>query len=298
MKKTNDLIGTIKTRAYTPGSAASFGDNYLLDLLNREIQDYIVPRIKMLNKEFNIVTDVIDVAAGQTRIKIPRRSLNSSIRDLQVTDGINGISKMDMIKREDVQFFQGRVRVGHYPQKYYLESNDVVLLPAPEMPVQVMMSYYQRPNTLVSQSLERTVLGVNKTTGLITLNSFAEFLKTGDRVDFVDGLYTTDTNARDLLVTAVDVLNNTVTVSGDVSSVEQGDLMYKAGTTCVAQIPDEMESLLIARVCLRMAETQNDESAINIARAAIGEMESGFQLLISQRVVGDSPRIITRTNLW
>lgn len=175
---TEELIREVRNRAVIPDTnAQGWTDEDIILYMNTELLTELVPQVAKLQEEFMVVTEVRALAVGDEFIPVPTRAVGNSLRDLLIIKGPNR-GYIPRIAREDLPSFQP-VRGGSTSIRgYYLEHSRIRLFPAVAAQgsdVALEISYRFRPSQLTKS-------------------------------DGGDSFYR--------LVTSVDLVGNTVTVSG------------------------------------------------------------------------------------
>lgn len=175
---TEELIREVRNRAVIPDTnAQGWTDDDIILYMNTEILTELVPQVAKLQEEFMVVTEVIALSVGDEFIPVPTRAVGNSLRDLLIIHG-DSRGYIPRIAREDLPSFQP-VRGGSTSIRgYYLEHSRIRLFPAVAnagSATALEVSYRFRPSQLTI-------------------------------ADSADSFYR--------IVTSVDLVGNTVTVSG------------------------------------------------------------------------------------
>lgn len=145
-----DLINSVKRKIAFPISQSTFLTTDILAFANEEMLIGMTPSILDAHEEYFVYTLEVPLTANQQRYPIPERALGSRLRDLKYKDSSDNLFDMVRIPAEDKAFWQANTS-NSIISKYYVEGNDIVLVPkfdsAPD--VRLVFYYFLRPNQLV-----------------------------------------------------------------------------------------------------------------------------------------------------
>lgn len=169
---TDKLIHSIKLRAAIPSTQNTFQEEDFLYFINEEIDLGIVPHIRSFHEDFFLVTDVIPLVAGVNRYDIPHRASGNTLRDITYNDG-STLRELTRIGVEDQVDYVNSLDTSTYFNQFYIEGSEIVISKGLASPnAKLHVSYYIRPNTMVSEDDAAVVTAVNKNNGLVTVNQF------------------------------------------------------------------------------------------------------------------------------
>lgn len=183
----SDLISSVKRKIAFPISQSTFAESDILAFANEELLIAQVPSILDAHEEYFVYIQQVPLVSGQQRYAIPERALGSRLRDLKYMDSGTNLYDMSRIPAEDKAFWQANVNSNSTVSKYYIEGNDVVLVPsltvAPN--ITLMFYYFLRPNQLVAN--DRAAIVQSFVTQITTLTNN---LVAGDTVTILDQTFT------------------------------------------------------------------------------------------------------------
>lgn len=295
----SELIKSIKRRAMIPSDQNTFTDEDFLEMLNEEIQYFGVPHLLRTHEEYLLVSLDVELDGSQ-KYEIPYRALGNKLRELSyvVTDSNNGeqIYELSRISLEDLSDYNNNVS-SRYTQAFYIENNNVVLLG--EVPVSnasLRMYFYIRPNTFVLEDRVGVIQNIDRTTGVITLESFPNSLASIPVIDFVK--YQSPNIIIDFDKTPLSVDSNTRTITfttTDIpSTLKVGDYINVAQETVVPQLPVELHAILAQRVAVAALEALGDQEGLASAQRRLDMMEQSTNDIIDNRVEGAPEKISNR----
>lgn len=146
-----DLIASVKRKISFPVSQNTFTDQDILAFANEEMAISQVPSVMEFHEEYFVFVEEIPLVQGTSRYAIPERALGMKLRDVKYKDVNGNWFDMHRVAPEDKAFFQRNIGTSETLSKYYIEGNDVVLLPTLVITdaVSLLFYYFLRPNQLV-----------------------------------------------------------------------------------------------------------------------------------------------------
>jgi len=148
----NDLIASVQRKISFPISQATFSNDDILAFANEEMFISQVPSVLQFHEEFFVTYTIVPLTTGVNRYPIPDRAIGMRLRDIKWQDNQGNMFDMTRVAPEDKAFFQRNIGSNNAVHKYYVEGNDIVLLPAvtADPTGQFVLSFYLRPNQLVT----------------------------------------------------------------------------------------------------------------------------------------------------
>lgn len=183
----NALIETVKRKISLPISQNLFTNKDILAFANDEMFIAQVPSVMEFHEEYFVFTMTVPIIPGQQRYTIPTRAIGMKLRDLKWQDVNHNIFDMSRINPEEKAFYQLNIGTSETISKYYIEGNDIVLLPARTVSnaLNLIFYYFLRPNQLVANERAATIQSFANT--ITVLNSG---IVAGDTVTIDDVIFT------------------------------------------------------------------------------------------------------------
>lgn len=175
------IVSAIKRKITLPESQELLTDKEILAFVNEEMSVSMIPSILSYHEEFFVTRlqeggdDKVNLKANISRYSIPPRAIGDRIRDLffQDQDGINSpnppnLREMVRINPDDRVHFNSNAQISSNNfYRYYLEGNDVVLIPTvgltPTPIGSLAFTYFLRPNQLVEDTRAAIIRSFKKT---------------------------------------------------------------------------------------------------------------------------------------
>lgn len=154
-----DIIASIKRKISAPTSQNLFSTEDFLAFVNEELAIASVPSILEYHEEYFVFAQKIPMVSGQDRYPIPARAIGMKLRDVKWSDFNDNLFDMTRINPEDKAFYQQNLGTSETISKYYIEGNDVVLVPArtTSTTLNLVFYYFLRPNQLVDVTRAATI---------------------------------------------------------------------------------------------------------------------------------------------
>jgi hypothetical protein len=278
------LIKQIKRRALVPTSQSLFTDNELIDIINEELQNRIIPYVMNVREDYFL--SYIDVnTSGQllTEYTIPSDSIGGKIHQ------INIITNND----NDINSILPRITVGQIINGlsgYYIEGNKIKFYPALRQD-KIRIYYFKRPAEVVNLLDTATIDIVNPTN--IECISIPTSIDTGTEIDIISSIQPWDKVAtKTVLLKTSQILD-----LDNTNDIFVGYFVAKKGQSPFAQISQDIIPLLTQACVVRVMEAMNDQAGFQNAMMTYSQMESDNRNLISPRVTNQPKKISTINRL-
>jgi hypothetical protein len=184
-KTSDQLIETVLRKIAAPLSQITFTEDNVLEFINEEFAISLVPSVLSMHEEYFVSTKLVPLVSLQGRYSIPDRAIGMKLRDLFWQDAYGNLFQMSQITEEDKAFFQRSVGANQAIHKYYIEGNDVVLAPNPNVNPTgyLVFVFFLRPNQLVRDSRAATITGFSQTITVTNANiSAGDSIRTGNTI--------------------------------------------------------------------------------------------------------------------
>lgn len=168
----DDLVATLQRKISAPISQNLFTYNDYLAFCNDEMFISQVPAVLEFHEEYFVFVERIPVVPLQQRYQIPTRAIGMKLRDLKWQDSNGNLFDMSRVNPEEKSFYQQNIGTSETISKYYIEGNDIVLLPALTVTNSVVLHvyYFLRPNQLVANGRAATITAFLETITVLNAN--------------------------------------------------------------------------------------------------------------------------------
>jgi len=300
------LITSVKRRALLPSSQSTFTNDDFLELANEEISLGILPSILRLHEDYLLYTEEVALISGQSNYSIPSRAIGNKLREISFKDTNGNIYEMTRIGIGDLPYYNNTY-VTNMVYAYYVENNDVVLVPAITGSINgsLMMSYYLRPNALVLETMAAKILNINTITGTLIVDAVPETFSTADdngqdvKYDLIKSTSPFITIAASIVSTTINPTTKEIIFDPDdlPSSLAVGDYINFEHESVIPQIPQDLHVVLAHRVATRCLEALGDAQGLQLANQKLAEMEQNTTNLIDNRIEDAPRKIVNRHSI-
>jgi hypothetical protein len=281
------LIAQIKRRALIPTSQNLFTSSDIIDMLNEELQNRIVPYIMNVREDYFLTYDEITQDGTQDEIDIPYDAIGNKINQITLYTSTTDDSFFATIPRLSPS------QINDYFGGYYIEGNKIKLYPKAISSGKLRIYYYKRPSEIVASTRWAIISTVNTNTSIVCSTNLPANITTGSDIDIVKNIQPWDTTRE---TTAGTVSGATVNLS-DTSDISVGYYVCSKDESPFAQIPQDTIPLLIQSVVVRMMEYMGDTNGLQAGLLTYAQMESDNRGLISPRVDAQPKKISVKNRL-
>lgn len=298
---TDSLIASVKRRAMLPQTQVTFQPEDFLAFANEEIDMALMPYILSYHEDYFLTHVDVPLQQGVSRYEIPYRAVGAKLRDVAYKMDNNQVFEMTRITKGDVPYYQfGPLgSVSTMLKVFYIEGNEIVLVPELEQGAPIgslIISFYLRPNALVSEDRAMTIQSIDTTTGIITVDNVPSIFGIGSNIDLIKTKSPHTTLAWDVEVVNIDTLNKTIEINPNSlpAKLQVGDYICLAEECIIPQIPTDLHSMLAQRVACRCLEALGDQQGLQSANAKLAEMEQKGGTIIDARVEDAPLKVLNR----
>jgi hypothetical protein len=281
------LIAQIKRRALIPTSQNLFTSPDIIDMLNEELQNRIVPYIMNVREDYFLTYNEITQDGTQEEIDIPYDAIGNKINQITLYTSTTNDSFFATIPRLTPS------QINDYFGGYYIEGNKIKLYPKAISSGKLRIYYYKRPSEIVASTRWAIVSTINTNTSIVCSTNLPANITTGSEIDIVKNIQPWDTTKE---TTAGTVSGATVNLS-DTSDISVGYYVCSKDESPFAQIPQDTIPLLIQSVVVRMMEYMGDTNGLQSGLLTYAQMESDNRGLISPRVDAQPKKISVKNRL-
>lgn len=299
----NDLMAAIKRYANVPTSQVTFANTDFYALADDSIRSKMIPLILKHCEEFYVYPYNYPVSSGQSAYAIPTRAINMMLRSVQIVSSSDPDTRinLDRLNIEDLYAgISGNARFLVKKNGFYIEGNNICLYPAPVQSLDILrLNIFIRPGQLVDISTCAQVQSINTGANTITCVSVPSNYSTLNTFDLIKANPGFDYTAIDQVVT--NITGSVITFSSALpTNISVGDWVCLAGTSCMVQVPVELQPLLTQYVVVRVLSAQGDNTALKAAVAELDVLEKNAGLLLAPRVQGSVKRVVNARgiNRW
>lgn len=298
---TEDLINSTISRTLAPISRQTYQDANIIQFLNEEMGNYIVPQIQKIREDLFMHSTEIQLVSNLPKYRIPERASGDALKLVFWKDSGDSRRQMPRVKVSDLDrlWNQG----GNIPSGIFLEGSWIRVVPVTNISGQLEVWYYQRPNELVLTSKVGGITAVSSSLGssVFTVDTnLINDLAIGQKIDFLSSSSPFVLWAQDVVITAISSTQITVdtsAVSDESSTVmpQIGDYICPARKANIPQIPQEFHPVLAQAVACRLLQGLGDLNKEQSAQATRDRMMQECLSLVENRIE-DSPEVVFNKN--
>lgn len=173
---TTDLVNTSLRRASIPKEEAAFTTQDIIDILNEEMQSYIMPMILRLHEDFYLHDEDVPLLANIKTYKIPYRSTGNKLYDVQFQSNQNSLYEMVRVPAGSRVDYSGYYNSGTN-FKYYVKGDSITLLTDNiNTTGSLLFSYFLRPNDLVKDNRGSSVVSISADISNGTITNYSNLI--------------------------------------------------------------------------------------------------------------------------
>jgi len=290
-----DLIDSVKRRASIPDSQSMITDNEILEFANEEMSLNVVPLIVRQHEDYFLSREDLPTSPTLKEYAIPYRAIGSKLREVAFSTDGESLTEMTRISIDDVtNSYTSSYNSGN---RFYLQGENIVLYTTDDVDTGYIVCFFNlRPNSLVLEERVATITAIDRTTGLITVDSVPTNFTSTDEFDFVKKRSPHKIVNYDLTATTVDSGSSSLTFDTDdiPSQLAVGDRVALAGETDLINCPAELHVMLAEMTAARVLESIGDLENLQAANTKIQKMENNASTLLSNRVDGSPIKAYNR----
>lgn len=243
---TTELIAALKIQGSFPTSDDLFSTSDFLVLLNNQLKTDLTPLMLKLNEEYFLQYKDFTITQGAT-YRIPNRAIGAKIRDLKLMDSSGNFSSIDRLFEED----RPSNKSGYFMLRNSIElTNDFTS-------GTLRMSYFARPNQLVSTSSCGVIAAIDENNFIVDLDAAPSTFSDTVLCDFVQANNPYDLLGYDYEIT--NVAGVSITFDSLPDGLAVGDYLCLANQSPVPLLPDELHPILMQSALCRALSSKKDK---------------------------------------
>lgn len=294
------LITKLKSDALVPNNQNTYTDTDFAYILSNELLGTVLPNIQKQKVDLLLTFKDFQTSPNVSHYPIPERATGQKLKTVSWKfDNTSGndqssFTHIPMISPESISSWNWQTQASW---GFYVEGNDIVLYPLPNIVNTFRMWYFRRPNELVNQLQGAFITAINQLTNTITISNIPQPdasgspWSVGDTLDIIRPAPPFNTIVEDAVITAISVTSYDITLS-DVTGVQVNDTVALAGRGIVAQIPVELQQYLVQCGVVKTLEGLGDDKGRGLASDKMKTLEDAIFNTIAPRVDSDPPRCV------
>lgn len=301
---TEDILESIKVRTMAPISQSTFQDTGLIVIANEELQLKLVSDIQTIREDFFLTSELQPLVANINAYFIPNRAIGNALRAVTYVDTQGNESAPLNRVPVDRAYLYGTSN--SVPIAYYIQADQVVLLPKPSTSQgSVKMYFSQRPNQLVATTSCAKITAIASVGGVTTFDVNTDLtgtLTTSNLIDILRAKSPFMLWSQDVAITAITSTQISV-ADADISDVNGlilptvGDYICPQGQANIPQVPQEFHPVLAQMGACRILASLGDLNKLNAAKAELAEVRKEAIRLVKNRVESAPEKVDTRGSI-
>lgn len=292
----DDIINGAKRRIVVPSNGVT--DEDILHFCDSIVSSDIVPMIESAQQDYFVTFYETPLVTGISEYNIPYRAIGRATREVKLRDPSNFYYNLPLVSIENAYSYSQFA----YVMGFHFLSDKIKLVP--ELPsgyqpdTTLCIWYGLPPNKLVEQDLVSTVVSVNFTTGVVTVDGVPGDFVDGYLVDFVQGVSGNSIEAMDIPIVSFTDTTITFLPANLPLTLAAGDYISTAGESYVLNfIPNECYSLIESLTARRICQAISDYDGMKALDSDIQVEKVQFSKIIEPRVVGENTIILNNFNI-
>jgi hypothetical protein len=274
-------------------SEVTFDDNDVIEFLETELVTTVTPICQSVNEEFGVFYEDIPVTASTLTLTVPSFATGQRLRSVNV---VSGTSPNNQYLTSLPRLNPAQIASIILPPYggFYLRNNEIVFYPSPINTGTIRLSYYRRPNELVSVASTGRIISINVAANTVLLDNAPPgvYWQAGDEMDILTSTLPFDFRVKGAIL---EIKSGTTLkfAPAVIAKVKIGDIVSLGGEACVAQfIPGEAHYLLAQLAAARCLQGLGDTAGTKIALEKAEQMKTNLVKIMSDRVQDQPKKII------
>ena len=314
----SSLIDNVKLFQSLPDSATAFTDDDILQFMNYELQNTIVPLILNLRSEHLVFDKLYNFAPGNTTITIdiPPEAAGSKLRDVQYLDQDGYFYNIPWLAPEQIGDYNlvsfwnsNNASANNYFGFFgvYIMNNQLKFYPEAVLNnTTIKLTYHRR---LADLCLTTDAGQITSIVGnYITIDNINAAWNTSSTFDFITGtppywyVPNSSFNTNSGYSAPIPLVNvPVVAISGStyqfdpitIASLKVGDWISTSGySPWIQYLPTEAEGCLVQATSAKVLEALSDEAGLNAAIVKYNAMAKDLERLLCPRIEGRPKKMV------
>lgn len=298
---TQRLIDTIKRTANIPDNQSMISDAEILDFVNEEFNDNLIPLIIGKHEDYYTIREDIAVTdSSRRKYPIPYRAIGNKIEWFGYYSGGNEERPLEF-NRVSFDQLQERSSAGYnYGRNRFYFENENVVIDSVDSTIDadyLVFRYNITPNKIVESSRVCVITGIDTSTGTITVSStIPSNFTTSSKIDFIKTKQPNNILNYDVDIVTFNSASKFFQVDPDdiPVSLAVGDRICLAQETDLVYAPTALHATLATMVAVRILESQGDDTKSLERR--LQQKEYDAQFVIDNRDTGSPVKANCRRN--
>lgn len=307
--RSDEQIARLRQSAYIQDANAwpEYTDQKLFDELNDKLRSVFPAIFVPCRGGYWLKEQSFACTPGRQRNRMPTRAVASILEKVEIADvGSQYFRRLTQLPIAQAQEYDGGTALTGKPQYYYIQGDQICLIPTPDQAYPVNVHFYIRPSLLVtSQSTpggtdRGRVTNVNTLTRQVTVNQVPNDYALGgagvaitSASTLIDIVHPNGSCELAMYSQPQTLAGSVFTIGGtdDMSDIQVGDYVRAVEQTDWAPIPEDFQRCLADRAAMQvLMEIGADDKAATLGASVQADM-ARLTDLVNPRVKADPPRL-------
>lgn len=285
------LIASVKRRGSIPTAQPLFENSDFLTLADEEMFNTIFPMIMAIKGDYFVTISDTTMTSAVT-YPIPSDAVGLKVKDVAWRPSSATNQLPFLIPQVNYTDIADAFATGWANPGYYIQGDNIILVPTSMEGQTLRMRYYKRASKLVPNDEGCTIESINSGTDEVTVDAVPAAWAAGDLLSGIDSQPGFNT-----IVTGLEIQSvaGSVITLDDVSDLSVGDLLCLDGESTIAQITPEAHPILAQAVLVKCLEALGDQK-MAVAQAKLSEIIQNFIKQMTPRADGQAKKIVNRNS--
>lgn len=286
---TTDLVASVKRRTGMPAAQATYTDAEILAIASEEFLSFVVPLVIAQKEDYFLSHVEVPLEVGADSYEIPARAVGAKLREVLILDAdrnpIN-VPRIDTGNAVGADF--GFLTDGD-ALTFMHDEPDLT-----DIGATLRISFYGRPNSLISTSDAAVISAVGASTA--TIASAPSSWSAPTSFDVIRSVPPFAPVALDI---AGGLSGTTWTPTrGMPTNISAGDYLCRAGESPVPQLAPEIHPLLAQATAVAILESKGLAQKAAAATSTRDRLAAQVAAMISPRVDGEAITVVNRNSIY
>lgn len=278
MPRTSDeLLKYFKAQSSLTDGQLNYQDDELFALLDQGVHETLLQLIKA-GGEFCVVNSTFNLVANQDSLRLPDAVFSERLRLIEVIEANGGTYDLveNNLSQNSNLAFNGITN-------YYFMNDKIMFRPPFQLPTQIRLHYYQKPNKLRKSNYFPKIINVIAANQIQITAPFAvdEFLNFTNSFDIIQSNGFIHSQQHNII--NFDQTTNTITFANPINNLQVNDFIGLNNTTLYMNLPDIATEYAVIAASIKIAQNRNDENKLKTLYNASNFQLKNIQQLCNNR---------------
>lgn len=287
------LVAAVRNNYIQPVSQNLFQDTDVVDFLDRNMRDFIVPLINSVREDYWTL-NVDQAVTGASQYTIPLRAAGGILRDVVFVDPTGQEIALSRLSPQQIKAtFPFGYQLPLYTFGFYLKNDQFVPYPQQAQTATqytLRMKILRRPNNLTLKTNCGQILNI--VSNVLTLNALDPTWTTSTLFDIIQNFPLFTSISDNTVITNINSGANQITLQTVPTGLATGMYVCPQYMSCIPQIIYEAFGCLIALAASSLARSLGDSQGCELAEKDFEKLKAAFVGMVAPRVQGSTKKIV------